>query len=134
VATPTSVEEYMAGLPDAARMVLEELRTIAAAAPDATETIAYRMPAFRARGRFLVSSASYKKDRSLFPASEAVRQACGLELEPSLAGRERSDSRSTIRCPLRSCARSWKRGSRRSIVERSSPGRSHVGPRFCSGV
>jgi hypothetical protein len=26
VATPTSVEEYLAGLPDAARVVLEELR------------------------------------------------------------------------------------------------------------
>jgi len=88
VATPTSVEEYLAGLPDAARMVLEELRrTIAAAAPDASETIAYQMPAFRARGRFLVSYASYTKHCSLFPASEAVRQACGRELEPYLAGK-----------------------------------------------
>jgi uncharacterized protein YdhG (YjbR/CyaY superfamily) len=82
VATPTSVEGYLAGLPDAARMVLEELRqTIAAAAPDATETIAYRMPAFRARDRFLVSYASYTKHCSLFSASEAVREACGRELD-----------------------------------------------------
>lgn len=88
MATPTSVEEYLARQPEAARMVLEELRqTIAAAAPDATETIAYRMPAFRARGRFLVSYASYTKHCSLFPASEAVREACGRELEPHLAGK-----------------------------------------------
>lgn len=88
MATPTSVEEYLAGVPAAARTVLEELRqTIAAAAPDATETIAYQMPAFRARGRFLVAYASYTKHCSLFPASAAVREACGRELEPYLAGK-----------------------------------------------
>jgi len=44
MATPTSVEEYMAGLPEASRTPLEQLRkTIKAAAPEATETISRGM-------------------------------------------------------------------------------------------
>ena len=56
MATPTSVDEYLAGLPADRRAAVETLRrTIRAAAPDATETIAYSMPAFRTRGgQFLV--------------------------------------------------------------------------------
>ena len=86
--TPSSVDEYMAGLPDDRRAVLEELRrTIRAAAPDATETISYQMPAFMSRGRLLVSFAAYKLHNSLFPASGAVKEALGAELTPYLAGR-----------------------------------------------
>jgi len=40
MATPTSVEEYMAALPEESRAVLEKLRkTIKAAAPEATEIL-----------------------------------------------------------------------------------------------
>ena len=92
--TPTSVEAYMAALPDDRRAALEELRrTIRAAAPEATETIAYQMPAFRTDGRFLVSYAAFKAHYSLFPASDAVVAALGEELTPYLAGR------GTIRFP-----------------------------------
>ena len=85
---PTSVVEYMAALPDDRRAVMEELRqTIKAAAPEATETIAYQMPAFRTHGQFLVSYAAYKLHYSLFPASEAVVEALGEELTPHLAGK-----------------------------------------------
>jgi uncharacterized protein YdhG (YjbR/CyaY superfamily) len=89
VAALTSVEEYLAALPDERRAVMEELRrTIKAAAPDATETIAYLMPAMRSHGgQFLVSYAAYKKHYSLFPASEAVIEAGGEELKPYLAGK-----------------------------------------------
>ena len=63
-------------------------QTIAAAAPEATETIAYQMPAFRSHGgQFLVSYAAYKKHTSLFPASGAVIAALGPELTPYLAGK-----------------------------------------------
>jgi uncharacterized protein YdhG (YjbR/CyaY superfamily) len=74
---------------------MEELRrTITAAAPEATETIAYQMPALRSPdGRFLVSYAAYKAHYSLFPASGAVIDACGEALVPYLAGR------GTIRFP-----------------------------------
>jgi uncharacterized protein YdhG (YjbR/CyaY superfamily) len=89
IAAPTTVEEYLAALPDERRAVLEELRqTIRAVAPEATETIAYQMPAFRSHGgQFLVSYAAYKNHYSLFPASGAVVEALGKELTPYLAGK-----------------------------------------------
>lgn len=87
--TPTSVEDHLAAMTDERRAALEELRqTIKAAAPEATETIAYQMPAFRSHhGQFLVSYAAYKNHYSLFPASEAVVEALGEELTPYLAGK-----------------------------------------------
>lgn len=89
VAKPTSVEDYLAGLPEERRVGVEELRkTIKAAAPEATESIAYLMPAFRSHGgQFLVSYAAYKMHYSLFPASDAVIEAGGDELKPYLAGK-----------------------------------------------
>ena len=87
--TPSSVDEYLAGLPDDRRAVMEALRrTVKAAAPDAAETIAYQMPALRSHGgQFLVSYAAYKRHYSLFPASGAVVAALGNELTPYLAGK-----------------------------------------------
>ena len=87
--TPTTVEEYLDTLPGDRRAAVEDLRrTIRAAAPEATETIAYSMPAFRSHGgRFLVSYAAYRKHYSLFPASGAVIEALGAQLTPYLAGK-----------------------------------------------
>lgn len=95
MADPTSVDEYLAALPDDRRAAVAALRlTINAAAPDATETIAYQMPALRSHdGQFLVSYAAFKNHYSLFPASEAVVAALGEELTPYLAGK------GTIRFP-----------------------------------
>jgi len=88
MAAPTSVDAYLAALPDEPRAALEHLRrTIRAAAPEATEAIAYGMPAFRDRGRFLVSYAAYRDHCSLFPASAAVREALGDELDPYVSGK-----------------------------------------------
>ena len=89
MAAPSSVDEYLASLPAERRTVVEELRrTINAAAPEATETIAYQMPALRSHGgQFLVSYAAYKHHYSLFPASGAVVAALGDELTPYLAGK-----------------------------------------------
>ncbi len=86
---PTSVEDYLAALPETRRAVVQGLReTIRAAAPEAIETIAYQMPAFRSHGgQFLVSYAAYKDHYSLFPASGAVIEALGDELTPYLAGK-----------------------------------------------
>ena len=50
---------------------------VRAGAPDATETIAYGMPALRLDGRFLVSWASFKAHYSLFPASDGVVDGAG---------------------------------------------------------
>jgi uncharacterized protein YdhG (YjbR/CyaY superfamily) len=95
VAGPASVEDYLADLPSDRRAGVETLRrTINAAAPDATETIAYQMPALRSHGgQFLVSYAAFKQHYSLFPASGAVIEALGDELTPYLAGK------GTIRFP-----------------------------------
>jgi uncharacterized protein YdhG (YjbR/CyaY superfamily) len=85
---PTSVDDYLAGLPDERRAAVEELRrTVRAAAPEAVETIAYSMPAFRSHGgQFLVSFAAFKNHYSLFPASGAVVEALGADLMPYLSG------------------------------------------------
>lgn len=84
----TDVDAYLAALPDAQRVVLESMRrTIRAAAPGASESIAYGMPAYRQEGRFLVSFAAFKAHCSLFPVSEGVREALGAALEPYLAGK-----------------------------------------------
>ena len=98
MAGPTSVDDYLAALPDGRRVALEELRqTIRAAAPEATETIAYEMPALRSHGgQFLVSYAAFKNHYSLFPASGAVIEALGEELTPYLVGK------GTIRFPANS--------------------------------
>jgi len=88
VTAPTTVDDYLAALPEAPRATLEELRnTIKAAAPEATETISYQMPAFTDHGRFLVSYAAFKSHCSLFPASTAVMDALGEELKPYFSGK-----------------------------------------------
>jgi uncharacterized protein YdhG (YjbR/CyaY superfamily) len=95
MAEPTTVDEYLATLSDAQRASVEVMRTaINAAAPDATETIAYSMPALRSHGgQFLVSYAAYKNHYSLFPASDQVVKGLGDAIQPYLAGK------GTIRFP-----------------------------------
>jgi len=88
MAGPTSVEDYLASLPEEQRVALEKLRkTIKAAAPEATETISYQMPAFKNQGRFLVSYAAFKDHCSFFPASNAVMEALGEQLKPYFSGK-----------------------------------------------
>lgn len=95
MATPTTVDEYMAVLAPDRRAPMQAFRkAVNAGAPEATETIAYGMPALRSHGgKFLVSYDAYKAHYSLFPASDAVVAALGRELEPYLAGK------GTIRFP-----------------------------------
>lgn len=77
-----SVDAYLADLPDEVRATLERIRqAIASAAPDATETIAYGMPAFDYAGRPLVYYAAFKKHCSFFPASYQVMETFSEELK-----------------------------------------------------
>jgi uncharacterized protein YdhG (YjbR/CyaY superfamily) len=95
MAEATTVEAYLATLAADRRDALETIRrTIRAVAPMADEVMAYRMPAFRIDGRFLVSYAAFKQHHSLFPASGAVVEALGDGLAPYLAGK------GTIRFPV----------------------------------
>lgn len=87
MADPTTVDEYLAALPEDRRAVMAELRaTIKAAAPQADEVITYKMPGFKTHGRFLVSYDAFKQHYSLFPASERVVEALRDEIRPYLAG------------------------------------------------
>ena len=89
-----NVDEYMAQLPDDRRAVMEQLRsTIRSAAPDATEVISYNMPAFRLRGRFLISYEAFKHHYSVFPWSDGMVEELGEEMKPYAVGK------GTIRFP-----------------------------------
>ena len=62
----TTIDEYMATVPDDKRLVLEILRqTIKEAAPDAEEVIGYMMPTFKYHGN-LVHFAAFKNHCSFF--------------------------------------------------------------------
>jgi uncharacterized protein YdhG (YjbR/CyaY superfamily) len=70
------IDAILAALPPDQRTALQALRElIAATAPDAEEGISYAAPAFRYRGRPLVSFAAAKRHCSLFPMSPAVLAA-----------------------------------------------------------
>src|SRR5262245_39910133 len=77
-----SVEAYLDDLPDEVRATLEPIRrAIGAAAPAATETIAYGMPAYRYQGRPLVYYAAFKKHCSFFPASYQAMETFAEQLQ-----------------------------------------------------
>jgi uncharacterized protein YdhG (YjbR/CyaY superfamily) len=80
--TPTAqIEARLAALPTGQRDALQALRqTIAAAAPEAEETISYAMPAFRYHGRALVSYDAFKAHCSLFPMSATLIERYREEL------------------------------------------------------
>ena len=69
--TPSErIDAMLAAAAPDQRVLLQALReTIAAAAPEAEETISYSMPAFRYRGHALVSYSAFKNHCSLFPMS-----------------------------------------------------------------
>lgn len=76
-----SVDEYLASFPADVRRVLEEIReTIRAAAPEATETIAYDMPTYKIEGRSLVHFAGWSSYVSVYPLPDPAADA-GLEAD-----------------------------------------------------
>ncbi len=79
------IDAFLAALPDDSRAALEDLRrAIRAAAPDAVETIAYSVPAFKYRGRPLVS----------FSAGRTGRGACAFYVQsPELMDAHRDELR-----------------------------------------
>ena len=94
VAKYVSVANYMADLPPDRRAAMEDLRrAVTQAAPEATETIAYNMPALRLNGRFLLSYQAFKNHYSLFPWSDHMAAQLGDALKPYMHGK------GTIRFP-----------------------------------
>jgi uncharacterized protein YdhG (YjbR/CyaY superfamily) len=86
---PQSVSEYLSALPEAQEKALRSLReTIRSAAPDAQETISSGVPAFRYRGKYLVSFGAAKAHVSLF----VMRGAALKKLEEDLLDYDTSNT------------------------------------------
>jgi len=63
-----SIGEYLAGVPSDKRAELERLRAIVRdEVPEAVETIAYSMPAFRLAGRYFIGFSATKRGCSFYP-------------------------------------------------------------------
>ncbi len=93
---PSSVEEYIATMPDDVQPILQRVRgAIRAALPDAEETISYAIPAYEVDGNTVVYFAGWKRHYSLYPATDGVVEALGDELAPYDV-----NDKGTIRFPL----------------------------------
>ena len=69
-AEAAKIDAYIAAAPAAAQPALRRIREIVrAAAPDAEETISYKMPAFRRHG-ILIYFAAFKNHIGIFPPIE----------------------------------------------------------------
>jgi uncharacterized protein YdhG (YjbR/CyaY superfamily) len=78
---PTAIDSFLAGIPEAPRKSLEHLRqTIRSVAPDVTESISYGVPAFKYRGRPLVSFGLAKNHCAFYVQSPAVMDAHQADL------------------------------------------------------
>lgn len=79
-----TVDEYLAGVPEASRITLEKVRQrLRAALPkESAEGLSYGMPAFKYKGKGLVAYAAFKNHCSLFPMSSAVFAELADELKP----------------------------------------------------
>lgn len=89
----TTVDDYLAALPEDARTTLEKIRkTIKAAAPGAAEVISYQMPMYKHHG-MLVGFAAFKDHCSLFPGASAL-----VTYKEELKGYK--TSKGTIRFPI----------------------------------
>src|ERR1022692_2259691 len=70
---PKNVDEYLAGVPEPARTTLNKLRAMirSVVPPEATETISYRIPAFKDKV-VLVWFAAFSSHCSLFPTASVI--------------------------------------------------------------
>jgi uncharacterized protein YdhG (YjbR/CyaY superfamily) len=91
---PKNVDEYLAGVPEPARSTLNEIRAAirSAVPPEATETISYRIPAFKYKG-VLVWFAAFSDHCSLFPTASVI-ETFKNELK------DYSTSKGTIQFPI----------------------------------
>jgi uncharacterized protein YdhG (YjbR/CyaY superfamily) len=81
----STVDDYLAGLPEETREVMERVRgVVREAAPELEETIKYRIPTLVGNGN-VVHYAAWKKHFSLYPAPRAHPEL-GPELAPYPGG------------------------------------------------
>jgi uncharacterized protein YdhG (YjbR/CyaY superfamily) len=71
---PQTIDEYIAGYPKDVQEILEKIRmTVRNAAPDAQETIKYRMPTFTLNGN-LVHFAAFKSHIGFYPVPSGIER------------------------------------------------------------
>jgi uncharacterized protein YdhG (YjbR/CyaY superfamily) len=64
----TAIDDYIAGFPGEAQAALHAVRrALAAAIPDAEESISYRIPTFKLNGSYVFYFAGFKKHVSIYP-------------------------------------------------------------------
>ncbi len=73
-AQPRNIDEYIAGFPKDVQVILQRVRsTIRKSAPEAQETIKYRMPTFTLNGN-LVYFAGFKNHVGFYPIPTGISQ------------------------------------------------------------
>jgi len=88
------IDDYLKKIDPPERAELERIRSIVKQmVPDAEEVIAYGMPGFKYRGKYLLGYNALKDHLSLFPTSEPIEQLAGKLSDFKL-------SRGTIRFQL----------------------------------
>ena len=91
--TPKNIDEYVAGFPREVQETLQKIRGIIRdAAPDAAETIKYRMPTFVLHGN-LVHFAGFQQHIGFYPTPSAIKQ-----FSDELAGYE--SAKGSVQFPL----------------------------------
>jgi uncharacterized protein YdhG (YjbR/CyaY superfamily) len=76
-----SVDDYIAAQPEAVRDILERVRSaIRKAAPEASESISYKMPTYMLDGHRLLYFAVWKQHYSIYAATKQVVAAFQTEL------------------------------------------------------
>lgn len=71
---PKTIDEYVAAFPQEVQKILQKVRqTIRKAAPEAEETIKYRMPTFTLNGN-LVHFAAHKKHIGFYPVPTGIEK------------------------------------------------------------
>jgi len=90
-----TVDDYIAGFPKDVQKILRTIRkTIRAAAPDAEESISYRIPTYKLNGHPVIYFAAFKSHIGVYPVTPPVKKKFKKELSGYKGGK------GTVRFPF----------------------------------
>ena len=74
-AAPKSIDDYLVGVPEPAHSTLQKVRAAIRSSlpPGATETISYKIPAFK-HGEIIIWFAAFANHCSIFPTARIIEQ------------------------------------------------------------